>query len=125
MRVFRLVLILSLLPLHYVFSQRVDTLPRDPIALWETINKSFISLNNKDLLEKYNLYALDIQSTAYSETQKKLIYQTLAILWGRKLPLIPYITSYLDYVALLKSIDKRWCIGLLCEYLTCTNCIRQ
>jgi hypothetical protein len=103
MRVFRLVLILSLLPLHYVFSQRVDTLPKDPIALWETINKSVISLNNKDLLEKYNLYALDIQSTAYSETQKKLIYQTLAILWGRKLPLIPYITSYLDFVALLKS----------------------
>ena len=103
MRILRLVLILSLLPLHFVFSQRVDTLPKDPIALWETINKSVILLNNKDLLEKYNLYALDIQSTAYSETQKKLIYQTLAILWGRKLPLIPYITSYLDYVALLKS----------------------
>ena len=62
-------MILSLLPLHCVFSQRVDTLPKDPIALWETINKSVISLNNKDLLEKYNLYAQDIQSTAYSETQ--------------------------------------------------------
>jgi len=102
MKMFRLLFLFAVLPFHLVFSQRVDTLPKDPVAFWETINKTVISLNNKDLNEKYSLLSQKFQSDVYSEIQKKLIYQTIGVLWTKKLTFIPYINNYLEFVELLK-----------------------
>jgi hypothetical protein len=90
------------LPLHVVTGQRPDTLPHEPAAFWETLIKSAGNLNNKDLTEKYNQIAQNFQSAAYADYQKKGINQTIRVMWSRKLPLMPYITNYLDFVEILK-----------------------
>lgn len=102
MKIIRLVFLFIILPFQYVLSQRVDTLPNDPIAFWETIKKNVGALNNKDLTEKYTLLSQNLQSPTYTDNQKKIIFQTIRVLWARKLPFLPYINNYLDFVELLK-----------------------
>ena len=95
-------LLLIFLSFQQAISQRVDTLPNDPTAFWETINKNVSALNNKDLAEKYNLFSQNFQSAGYTDNQKKIILQSIRQLWARRLSFIPYINNYLDFVELLK-----------------------
>jgi hypothetical protein len=102
MKILKLIFLFLLFTHGSAFSQRPDTLPKDPVALWDFINRSVGALNNKDLTLKYNAFSQLFQSSAYSDIQKKLIYQTVGSMWERKLSLFPYINSYLAFVEILK-----------------------
>jgi hypothetical protein len=101
MKIIKLILLILLFTPHVAFSQRPDTLPKNPIAFWEFIHQSVVTQNNKQLTEKYSALAQHFQSAAFSEMQKKIIYQTAGDMWIRKLTLFPYLNNYLEFVEIL------------------------